>query len=215
MRFGPRPKMMAAWLSSASCWLGRQRDMGAVVRHLVLGSESYWSSPLTVTPALPSCPLAISPLSSSLCPAAGLSCWGTIQLQDDKSYVYMNKGFQSQAYSQPGWQPTEQGCWPLDATPGPAVTLRGALFLMRGMGHASPAASPCEFNQGGAEPIWRRRQTEALTLPAAGRQLPASTGQGKGWEAGLCPLPAVNYEFPLALIILGALPGGVTCSAHP
>lgn len=46
MLFGPRPKTMAAWLSSASCRLGRQRDIGAVVDIGQAFGVRFWHLPV-------------------------------------------------------------------------------------------------------------------------------------------------------------------------
>lgn len=71
MHFGPRPKANAAWLNSASCQLGRQRDIGAVVNIGKVFSVEFWH--LAVFPthspsSLTSLPLAISPQLFSLSP---------------------------------------------------------------------------------------------------------------------------------------------------
>lgn len=221
MHFGPRPKMMAAWLSSASCWLGRQRDTGAVVNIGQAFDVRFWQLPVLHTHGPSS--LTFIPLGHISSVVLFIpSCWFVL-LGNNSSARRGRLCWHEQGISVSSlftaWLATHQIRLLTCATPVPTVTPRGALFLEGGMGgasHPSPQLPPlCEFNRGGAEPAQRCRQAAALTLPAAGRQFPASAGQGKGWEVGRCPLSAVSYLLPTRLTTPGALPGGVTCSAWP
>lgn len=111
----------------------------------------------------------------------------------------VSKWFQPQAYSQPGWQPTKQHCWPVPPL-SPLYRQREHRFwgeaqeMLPHPSHQLPP--PHEFNWGGAETAWRRRQLIFVTLRAAGRLFPASLGQGEGWKVGPCPLSAVSHQLP-------------------
>lgn len=74
MHFGPIPKSNAAWLSSASCQLGRQRDIGVVVNIGKAFSVGFWKLPVFPTHGPSS--LTFTPLGHiSLAVLFIPSCW--------------------------------------------------------------------------------------------------------------------------------------------
>lgn len=185
MHFGPRPKTKNDWLSSASCQLGRQRDIGAVVNIGKVFSVGCWQLPVIpiyVPPASPSCPSAISPQLSSLSPAADLFWWGPIPLEDEKFCIQARDFSLRFIHSLVGNPPNKAAdlchrCHHCSTKGSPVPVGRHG----RHFPSVCSAVPTMEFHGGGAEPARRWGQVAAVALPAAFAKV----------RGGTCPLSAV------------------------
>lgn len=173
MHFGPRPKTKAAWLSSASCQLGRQRDIGAEVNIGKVFSVGFWQLPVFPTHGPSS--LTFMPLGQISSAVLFIpSCWFVLLRNNsiarrEKFCLYEQGISVSSLFT--AWLATHQTRLLTCCVAVTTVTARRALFLWGHMGGVSPLSPQLlpqsEFNGGGAEPARRCGQVAALALPAA------------------------------------------------